>query len=117
MNVQYVTFGGLKHWQSEPALPEQIASAQNRCNGCNRCVALLCLLDLFTLALVILITLFDLGAATLEFLQIGLFVALRALHFLSGKIGRLGTAACGANAHKNEAEKRSVLHKGVLALI
>jgi hypothetical protein len=40
------------------------------------------LLDLITLALVILVTLLDLGTATLEFLQVGLLVALRTLHFL-----------------------------------
>jgi hypothetical protein len=59
------------------------------------------LLYLFTLALVVLVTLFDLGSATLKFLQIGLLVALSTLHFLGRKIGRFGTATGGDYAHKN----------------
>jgi hypothetical protein len=69
------------------------------------------LLDLLTLTLVILVTLFDLCSAALEFLQVGLLVALRTLHFLGGKIAHFGAATCRTQAQENQAVKNSGAHE------
>ena len=90
LNVQALTFGIQKTAGCLSAYAP--ASDRQQEDGGAR---LLGLIQFVALTLVILVALLDLGSAALEFLQIRLLVALRALHFLSRKIGHFGSASSG----------------------
>lgn len=95
LNVQAVTFGVQKKLPVVCARMPLPAPGLYTVNGWDGGARLLGLIQFTALTLVVLIALLDLGSAALEFLQIRLLVALRALHFLSRKIGHFGSARSG----------------------